>query len=125
MPVISLDMVRILLGYVHSFTTLGLEAQATAYSREFDGVIKYLALFPQYNEPDSVSDAPSTFYETDAVIKFQQHDETTDPGYFQRCWIHTHLRHRAYMSHLDIYQMYTLEKSGPVFFPKHGYFSSI
>ena len=114
-PILSLDLIRTLLGYVHSFTTLGLEAQAMAYSAGMDGVIKYLALFPQYNEPDNVTDAPSQFSGINAIFKFQEHDGTPDPEYSERCWIHTHARHRAYMSHLDIYQMFGLEQSGPAF----------
>ena len=46
-PVISLDVVRSLLAHVHAFTTLALEAQATAISRETDGVINYVAIFSQ------------------------------------------------------------------------------
>ena len=71
----TLDMIRTLLGYVHSFTTLGLEAQAMANSRGMDGVTQYLAFFPEYNEPDSVTDAFSLYSGNDAVSKFQEHDE--------------------------------------------------
>jgi len=37
------DLIPKFLAHVHSFTTVGLEAQATAFSYEVDGVIKYLA----------------------------------------------------------------------------------
>jgi len=60
-PVISIDLVRKFLGYVHAFTTVGLEAQAVAYSCGRDGVIKYLVLFPQHNGISSISEEPSSF----------------------------------------------------------------
>ena len=50
------DEIRAFLGYVHLFITLGLEAEAMAFSHDVDGVIQYLALFPQFNEPDSVTE---------------------------------------------------------------------
>ena len=45
------------------------------------GVIKYLALFPQLNEPNTVTDDPSDFSEMDAVLKFKDLDKTTNPAY--------------------------------------------
>jgi len=45
-PVISIELLSMFLGYVHQFTFLGLEAQATGFSLGPDGVISCLALFP-------------------------------------------------------------------------------
>ena len=89
--------------------------QATAFSCGDHGVIKYLAIFPQINKVNTVEDVPSELTGFDAITEFQGHDHDTTSDYFQRCWIHTHARHRPYMSHLDIYQMYRCEESGPAF----------
>ena len=116
-PVISAHLVQLLLARVHAFTTIGLEAQATAFSCGEDGVIKYLALLPQINDVCSVSDGPgSDLSAMNAIIQFQAQDKNTRlDDYSQRVWIHTHARHQAFMSHVDIYQMYRLEASGPSF----------
>ena len=114
--VIAGSLVRTFLGVVHPFTTLGLEAQATAFSYGDKGVIKYLAIFPQNNAKSSVSDVPSDVTDWDAVSRFQAHDQTTSAdGYLQRCWIYTHPSYPAFMSSVDIYQMYRCETSGPAF----------
>jgi len=62
-PVISVNLIRLFLAYIHAFTALGLESQATAFSWGSNGVIKYLALFPQYNQTDKINDIPSVFTE--------------------------------------------------------------
>ena len=50
------DEIRAFLGYVHLFITLGLEAEAMAFSHDVDDVIKYVGLFAQFKEPDSVTE---------------------------------------------------------------------
>ena len=55
---ISHNLLETFLAYVHSFTAVGLEAQASAYSFGNDGVIKYLAILPQINRIGTVSSAP-------------------------------------------------------------------
>ena len=98
MPIISLPMVRMLLGHAHAYTTVGLEVQASAYSCGTDRAIRYLGIFPQINGTSSVSeDASSEYPDFDAVTDFQHEDQNESGDYFQQCWIHTHPRHRAYM----------------------------
>jgi len=116
MPIISLPMIRLFLGYAHAYTTVGLEVQASGFSCGRDGVIRYLSLFPQINGTSSVSEDDSSEYtEYDAIMHFQNEDKNDSGEYFQRCWIHTHPRHRAFMSPVDIYQMYRCETSGTTY----------
>ena len=113
-PVISSDTIVTLLAVMHGFTTLGLEAQGTACACGSDGVIKYLAILPQINKKDTVYDdpsMPSDLSMLDAYEFFQAHyPSSTGEDYCARCWIHIHSRHQAYMSHINIYQMFMLEK---------------
>ena len=80
-------------------------------------MIKYLALFPQQNEISSVSDLPSGITDSEAYQKFRSVDPSTgDKEFFPRCWIHTHACYQAYMSHVDIFQMfYCIEVQGMSF----------
>ena len=48
-PSIFCDLITNFLTLTHSFTALGLEAQATGFSHAHNGTIKYLALLPQIN----------------------------------------------------------------------------
>ena len=103
-PVLSISLIRRFLAHVHAFTVVGLEAQATAFSCEEDGVIQYLALLPQKNEVSNVTSRSTGPTELDAVERFR----TLKPqgNFTPRCWIHTHPRWKAYMSSTDIFQLY-------------------
>jgi len=103
-------------------TTVGLEAQATAFYRKTDGVIKYLALFPQVNKPETVfakeyegEDTPCeyhAFQKCETLYGNAEKDDTSledmysTTNFSHGCWIHTHPRWKAFMSPLDIFQMY-------------------
>jgi len=116
LPVISAHAIQLFLGFVHAFTTLGLEAQATAFSCYKAGVIKYIGLFPQKNKRNTVYDVSDSVCEYDAIVRFQaQVPGTSIDDFVQRCWIHTHSAHRVCMSHIDVYQMYLCERSGPAY----------
>ena len=120
------------MAHVHSFTTVGLESQASAFCYTRNGVIKYLALLPQKNEVNNVTevfrDARGRPLPTaaEAVEEFRQLDpkpvldeEPEDGscamygGFIQRCWIHTHPKHLAYMSPTDILQLFSLHQQNP------------
>ena len=103
-PIISVSLIRCFLARVHAFTAVGLEAQATAFSCEEDGVIKYLALLPQRNTVTSVSSRSTGPTELDALERLKSLDPKGK--YIPRCWIHTHPRWKAFMSPTDIYQLY-------------------
>jgi len=108
--IISNDLLKEFLAHVHAFTVVGLEAQGMAYSRGANGVIKYLSLLPQINGTDAVRDVESELTSLDACQKFQELDGLGDgEDYVMRCWIHTHPRHKAFMSHLDIIQLHSLQ----------------
>ncbi len=116
-PCLSVDLIKKFLAYVHSFTTIGLEAQATAFSYEPNGVIKYLALLPQINAPDYVDTRPGNVSEFDAVERFAAQEPGKDMNSFVlRCWIHTHPRYKAYMSSKDIIQLYNNARMGNLSF---------
>ena len=53
-PVLSSRLIPLFLSYVHAYTAVDLEAQATAHSFRSEGVIKYLALPPQRNTVSTV-----------------------------------------------------------------------
>jgi len=112
-PLLSHDLISKFLGRVHSFTTVGLEAQATAFSFHADGVIRYLALLPQHNRVSSVEDWAGDITELNAVEAFAAGDHRPGDGYIQRCWIHTHPRFKAFMSSIDIFQMFLNTKTNP------------
>ena len=59
-PVISKNVITKFLERVHSFTVVDLEAQATAFSYQHNGVIKFLALLPQINNVSTVASAGRT-----------------------------------------------------------------
>jgi len=106
-PIISKDVIIKFLARVHPFIAVGLETQATAYSFEKDGVIKYLAILPQLNEPARVTtddDAPSDFTVFEAFK--QKNPKTINGTYYGRCWIHTHPRWRTFMSSIDTCQLF-------------------
>ena len=67
LPPLSFELITKFLAHVHSFTTVGLEARANAYSFLGDEAIKYLALLPQSNKVSTVEDRPSDVTEWDAV----------------------------------------------------------
>ena len=99
------------MAHLHAFTAIGLGAQVTAFSRGPNGIIKYLALFPQINKEGSVETRESEFSELDAVEEFQNLDEeTSTEDFVMRCWIHTHPNFKAFMSRVDILQLYSLQK---------------
>jgi len=112
-PLLSHDLISKFLGRVHSFTTVGLEAQATAFSFHADGVVSYLALLPQHNRVSSVEDRAGDITELNAVEAFAAGDHRPGDGYIQRCWIHTHPRFKAFMSSIDIFQMFLNTKTNP------------
>jgi len=105
-PCISTDSVKTFLAWTHSFTAVGLEAQATLFSHGDDGVIKYLALLPQINCVSTVSSRESDITELNAVKNFHRGERGTPDDYCMRCWIHTHPRFNAFMSTTDILQLY-------------------
>ena len=59
-PVISKSVITKFLERVHPFTVVGLEAQATAFSYQHNGVIKFFALLPQINNVSTVVSAGRT-----------------------------------------------------------------
>ena len=94
-PTISFDLLSYFLGFVHNFTVMSLEAQATAFSFDQNGVIKYLALLPQVNEVDTLT----------AIEKFCQKTRQPVDACIPRCWIHTHPMYKGFMSSTDLYQL--------------------
>jgi len=86
MPVISYDLILSFLAYVHNFTSVGLEAQATAFSYKNDGIVRYLALLPQVNAVDTVTTADTMISELNAIEKFAS-DESKNVAFFRDwCW---------------------------------------
>ena len=107
LPCISMDLIKKFLAHVHAFTTVGLEAQATAFSRGRNGVIKYLALLPQITRVGSIMTRESAEHKLDAVEEFKAMAPGTRATTFvPRCWIHTHPSFKAYMSSTDLIQLY-------------------
>jgi len=106
-PQISCSLIEKFLAHVHPFTALGLEAQATAFSYGPNGVLQYLALLPQENHVDSVTNREGGVTEFDAIKLFKPPEGSTDENDFViRCWIHTHPHFKAFMSAVDIHQLY-------------------
>ena len=102
-PVISVDLITKFLSRVHSFTAVGLEAQATAFSFGQNGTIRWLALLPQINEVHTVTSRDEGPTEFDAVNRFSELEPSSERGtHVLRCWIHTHPRFKAFMSSTDI-----------------------
>jgi len=88
LPIISVNIVREFLAYVHAFITHGFEAQAMTYSCRNDSVIKYLAHFPQVNNTKNVSDIPTSLSPLDAFKKFEEFGPSTNGIEFhQSYWI--------------------------------------
>jgi len=121
-PVLSLSVIKKFLARAHAFTALGLEVQATAYSVEPDGVISLLAFLPQVNEVTTVyareimDDAESRTLPTelDAFDLFRSLVPPNSQGFYaSRCWIHTHPRPKAFMSSVDLVQLYNLMLFNP------------
>jgi len=153
-PSFSNELIPKFLSRVHSFTTVGLEAQATAFSFGEDGAIKYLALLPQRNKVSTVTSQAENkedelppeiatperrivmveaavnavmgaliirtitsawkTSEFDAVDIFEKLDlKFRSETYISRCGIHTHPRFKAFMSSLDIYQLYGMTQQNP------------
>jgi len=110
-PIISIDLIKEFLAHVHAFTTVGLEGQALGYSYE-DGPIRHLVILPQVNKVSTVYDAPYSVVSgqdirTALAKKDSERELTVDPQKYKvRCWIHTHPRFNAFMSSLDIHQLY-------------------
>jgi len=108
-PILSGDFIRTFLAYVHHFTSLGLEAQATGFSYGANGVIKYLCLTPQVNTVGSVVSRVEGPTELDAVKEFAATDPSMNEFDFRsRCWIHTHPKYKAFMSAIDLCQLFML-----------------
>jgi len=105
-PCISCDLLRTFLAFTHSFTVVGLEPQATAFSHAETGVIKYLALLPQINRVTEVCSRESDLSEVNAVKNFHKMERRSPDDYCSRCWIHTHPCFKAFMSAIDIIQLY-------------------
>ena len=122
-PVLSLALFRKFLARVHAFTALGLEAQATAFSVEKNGVINLLAFLPQTNEVLRVIQRETTVVDGESVALPTEIDAfdrfrslvppNSDDTYVTRCWIHTHSRPKAFMSAVDLCQLYNLTFSNP------------
>ena len=110
-PILSVDLIRKFLAIVHSFTAVGLETQATAFSCGRNDVIKYLGILPQINETHTVTSAEDGPTDFDLMDGFKMKDPiTVNATFFGRCWIHTHPRWKAFMSTLDIVQLYYNER---------------
>jgi len=109
-PVVSVDLIMEFLAHAHAFTAVGLEAQGLVFSSSEAGDVKYLYIMPQINEVCSVQNLDGPISELDAVQQFSsmepQHDE-----WVIRCWIHTHPRHKAFMSESDIFQLYSYART--------------
>lgn len=116
-PQISCSLIEKFLARVHPFTAVGLEAQATAFSYGPNGVLQYLALLPQENRVDSVTNSDSSVTEFDAIDLFNPPEGSMDGNDFVfRCWIHTHPHFKAFMSAVDIHQLYVNASLNPLSF---------
>jgi len=93
-------------------TGFKLFVRATAYSCGRISVIKYLVLIlPQLNEPETVTTDPNAPSDRQVFDTLKQKDpKAADESFFGRVWIHTHPRWRAFMSSIDIFQIYMCEK---------------
>jgi len=107
-PVLSRDFLLKFLAYVHPFSDVGLEAQCAGFSNSKEGVIQYLGLLPQVNTVSRIQSAEGNPNELDAATMFCDMEHLNDGSIFQRCWIHTYPRYPAYMSSLDLIQLYSL-----------------
>ena len=115
-PVLSNELITNFLARVHSFTAVGLEAQAYAYSVGSDGVINNLVLLPQINKVSTVEDGDNSLAALNALQMMEKQDPAHAGEFKMRCWIHTHPRFKAYMSSLDLYTLHTLTRQNPNFF---------
>ena len=98
---------------VHHFTTLELEIQATGFSYGDDSVIKYLCLTPQVNTVGNIVSREDRPTELDAVKEFAAMDSgmIIECDIRSRCWIHTHPKFKAFMSAVDLCQLFMLRLS--------------
>jgi len=87
--------------------------QATAFSYGNDGAVSYLAFLPQINTVSQVTDREGGRTEYDAVQYFAEHCGKQEDEFRLRCWIHTHPAYKAFMSGLDLCQMYYLRCQNP------------
>ena len=112
--IISLSLFRKFLARTHHFTAIGLEAQAIAYRRGRNGVVKYLAFYPQISTPTSVTDrggdGPSYVHAFKVFDELDPNPEQVE--YHPVFWMHTHPRWSAYMSHIDIFQLFQNRSEG-------------
>jgi len=93
-PKIALKLVTKCLAFVHAFTAVGLEAQATGYSHD-NGTIRYLAFLPQENYPHEVNDKPAPVNVAEEFYKL----EPKKTGVFiPRGWIITRPREKPILS---------------------------
>ena len=66
------------------------------------------------SRPSFVEDRLGEKTELDAVAEFSVHNQRDDiDGYIQRCWIHTHPRFKAFMSSVDIFQLFMNTRANP------------
>jgi len=103
---ISIQMIRGFLGHAHAFTAVGLQSQAIGYSHDPRGIVRYLALQPQRNEPDSVSDSSGRKEESEVFQAFVNAEPRKTGVLSARCWILTHPRTRPLMSLDELFQLY-------------------
>ena len=78
----------------------------TGFSNSKQGVIQYLGLLPQVNTVSRIQGVQGHPNELDAATMFCDMEHLNHDAIFQRCWIHTHPRYPAYMSSLDLIQLY-------------------
>ena len=109
-PRMALSVVVKYLSLVHAFSALGLEAQATAYSHD-NGIIRYLALPPQENLPNSVWEKTSLDrISLDPILTAIEYFNKQEPGktgvFTPRCWILSRPRHKPLLSADGLYQLY-------------------
>ena len=98
--------------FLHPFIILPLELeiQATGFSYGDDSVIKYLCLTPQVNTVGNVVSREDRPTELDAVKEFAAMDSgmIIECDFRSRCWIHTHPKFKAFMSAVDLCQLFML-----------------
>ena len=98
-PVLAHDLTQKILARVHAFTSLGLEAQATAFSSGEQGVIDRLVLLPQINTENDVTHREMNGVELCPTL--------TDAVHVLNTMYPIYPQYDVFMSVTDICQMYS------------------
>ena len=101
----SRELITKFLARVHAFTVVGLETIATAFSHD-NGVIRYLALPPQDNRVDSVSEKHPSVKEQAWIDRFQSLEPGKTGGYRQRCFIYSCPHRPPSLTVDDVFRLY-------------------